>query len=91
MYDETVMGYRDPKVVLANPPPREGLLSRPIVIDGLTVGSWKRTVTTRAATIDATLFAALSRAEMEALEAAVERFGRFNELPGRLAAQVVPG
>ena len=46
-------------------------------------------MTNRPAVIEATLFAPLSRSQAEALEAAVERFGRFNGLPGRLEAVVV--
>jgi hypothetical protein len=84
MYDETVSGYRDLRIVLAQPPPRDGMLSRPIVIDGRTVGSWKRTVTNRAAVIDATLFTELNRAQAAALEAVVERFGRFMQRPASL-------
>jgi Winged helix DNA-binding domain len=84
MYDETVSGYRDLRIVLAQPPPRAGMLSRPIVIGGRTVGSWKRTVTNRAAVIDATLFTELSSAEASALEAVVERFGRFMQRPATL-------
>jgi hypothetical protein len=84
MYDETVSGYRDLRIVLAKPPPREGMLSRPIVIDGRTVGSWKRTVTNRAATVEATLFTGLSAAEGSALHGVVERFGRFMQLPASL-------
>jgi hypothetical protein len=84
MYDEIVSGYKDLRIVLAEPPPREGMLTRPIVIDGRTVGSWKRKVTGRAALIEATLFTELSAAETSALEAVVERFGRFMELPAAL-------
>ena len=42
MYDELTIGYRDLRVVLAAP--AEGRLERPVVIDGRTVGSWKRTL-----------------------------------------------
>ncbi|MBA2581194.1 MAG: winged helix DNA-binding domain-containing protein [Thermoleophilaceae bacterium] len=89
MYDETVMGYKELKVVLAQAPPRPGLLRRPIVIDGRTVGSWKRTVTRRAVAIEASLFTPLDGSEAQALEAAVERFGCFMELPATLLAQDV--
>ena len=44
MYDEIGISYKELRVVLARKPPREGMLRRPIVIDGRTVGSWKRTV-----------------------------------------------
>ena len=86
MYDELGISYKDLRMVLAEQPPRDGMLSRPIVIDGLTVGSWKRTLTRRAAVIEATLFTDLSGAETAALEAVVERFGRFVELPATLEA-----
>lgn len=39
MYDELGVAYKDLRMVLAEQPPREGLLERPIVIDGETVGS----------------------------------------------------
>jgi hypothetical protein len=84
MYDEMVSGYKDLRIVLAKQPPREGMLSRPIVIDGRTVGSWKRTVTNRAATVEATLFTGLSAADESALQGVVERFGRFMQLPAAL-------
>jgi hypothetical protein len=63
--------------VLAHPAPRPGLLDRAIVIDGYTLGSWKRTLTRRSVAVEATLFKPLSRPEARALDEAVERFGRF--------------
>ena len=84
MYDEIGISYKDLRMVLARQPPREGMLSRPIVIDGLTVGSWKRKLTRQAVLIEATLFTELSAAETSALEAVAERFGRFMELPATL-------
>ena len=85
MYDEIGMGYhKDLRLVMARTPPREGMLSRPIVIDGLTVGSWKRGISPRAARIEATLFTDLSAGERTALDAVVERFGRFMQLPATL-------
>ena len=88
MYDETVVAYRDLKVVLAREPPRAGLLERPIVLDGRTVGSWRRTLTARAATVEATLFGPLEPDGEAALEAAVARFGRFLGVSADLRAQV---
>lgn len=80
-YDEAVIAYKDLKIVLAASPPREGLLTRPIVIDGRTVGSWKRTATKRAAVIEATMFTSLRPDATKALGEAAERFGRFVYLP----------
>ena len=60
------------------------MLQRAIVIDGLAIGSWSRTITPREAIIDALLFRPLGREEAVALDEAVERFGRFNGLEGQL-------
>jgi hypothetical protein len=86
MYDEIGISYKELRMVLARKPPREGMLRRPIVIGGRTVGSWKRTVTRSAALIEATLFTDLSSSDASALRAVVERFGRFMELPATLEA-----
>lgn len=76
MYDELVVAYRTNRVVLAGPPPRGGLLARAIVVDGRTVGSWRRALGRGAVVVEATLFAELGAAERAALDAAAERFGR---------------
>jgi hypothetical protein len=80
MYDETIVAYRDLRVVLARQPPRPGMLDRAIVIDGRTVGSWRRTITARRAVVEATLFAHLAGKDVQAFERTVERFGRFLRL-----------
>jgi hypothetical protein len=85
MYDETIVAYQDLRVVLAHEPPSPGLLQRAIVIDGRTVGSWKRTVARQTVLVEATLFGPLHRNEAEALDAAVDRFGRFLGLPASLS------
>jgi len=84
MYDELGVGYRDLRMVLSEQPPRDGMLSRPIVIGGATVGSWKRTLPARQVVVEATLFTSLGRTQTKALDAVVERFGRFLELPASL-------
>ena len=82
MYDELTIGYRDLRVVLAAP--SQGRLERPVVIEGRTVGTWKRTLTRRAVVVDVTLFAPLDPAQRAALELAAERFGRFLGLAAEL-------
>lgn len=77
MYDETIVAYQDLRVVLGGPAHRPGPLDRAIVIDGRTVGSWKRTLSAASATVEATLLRPLTRAETAALAAVAERFGRF--------------
>jgi hypothetical protein len=83
-YDESVVAYKDLRVVSAGEPARPGPMSRPIVLDGRAVGSWKRTAAGRAVTVEATLFAPLGAAELRALELEVERFGRFFGVPASL-------
>ena len=91
MYDEATIAYREARIVLARQPPRAGLIQRPIVVDGRTVGSWKRVQRGRAVTIEAMLLRRLGRAGRRALEAAVERYARFLERPVDLVAEVVTG
>ena len=85
MYDETIVAYKDLRVVLAGPRPRAGSLDRAIVIDGRTVGSWRRTLAPRSVTLEASLFAPLTPRHARELDAVVERFGRFLGLSATLA------
>ncbi len=77
MYDETVVAYRGLRVVLAHPVPHRGALERAIVIDGRTVGSWKRRLTPGSVTVEATLFGSLADADSRSLDAVTRRLGRF--------------
>jgi len=86
-YDELGVGYRDLRMVMAKQPPRDGLMSRPVVIDGATVGSWKRTLSAKAVVVQATLFTDLAKSETRMLTDVVARFGRFLELPATLDIQ----
>lgn len=88
MFDETIVAYRDLRVVLAHPQPRPGLLDRAIVIEGRTFGSWKRTLARRSVLVEATLFGELTEAEAEVLGEAVARFGRFLGMPASLETSV---
>ena len=83
-YDELIVAYKDLRVDLVREPPREGLLTRTIAIDGRTVGGWKRTLAKRSVTVEATAFAPLDRDQRDALERAVARFGDFLALEARL-------
>jgi hypothetical protein len=77
MYDELTIAYRAVRVVRAG----DGPVERPIVLDGRTVGSWRRVRDRGEVAVEATLFVPLRRAEMRALEAAVVRFAAFLERP----------
>jgi len=82
IYDEYVMGYKDRSAML-------GALDREqfnagsvtfdnlIVIDGILVGSWKRTLTKREVSIETNFNARLTKAEQKAVAVAAAQFGKF--------------
>jgi hypothetical protein len=88
MYDETIVAYQDLRVVLAHDPPRPELVERAIVIDGRTVGSWRRTLSGDSVAVGARLFGRISDSEAAALQDAVGRFGRFLNLSASLETLV---
>jgi Winged helix DNA-binding domain len=90
MYDESTIAFKEHRVVLAAEPPRKGLLQRPVVIDGVTFGSWKRVAAQDRVTVRVTLFARLGAAERRAVEEAVDRFGAFAGVPARLETCSLP-
>jgi hypothetical protein len=84
MYDEMTVAYQDLRVVLDAPLPRIDFLERVVVIDGLTVGTWKRLIGRRSVEVVVRLLRALTIAERAALDGVVERFGRFLSVPASL-------
>ena len=88
-YDELIVSYKDLRVDLVRAPPREGLLTRTIAIDGRTVGGWRRTLARDSVTVEATVFARLDREQRAELEATVGRFGEFLGLEARLELEQV--
>ena len=82
IYDEYVMGYKDRSAML-------GALEREkfnagsvafdnlIVIDGMLVGSWKRTLSRREVSIETNFNARLTKTEQKAVAEAAAQFGRF--------------
>jgi hypothetical protein len=83
-YDEQIVAYQSLRVDLVREPPREGLLTRTISIDGRTVGGWRRTLARNSVTVEATAFAPLNKTQRSELERTVRRFGAFLELEPRL-------
>ncbi len=83
-FDELTVGYRDLRIS-ARPAPGGGMLPRPVAVGGRGVGVWKRTRTPGQVTVEVESFERLGRRETRALEAEVERFGRFLKLPAALA------
>lgn len=89
MYDELGIGYRDLRMVLHPDGAPPFPLERPVVVGGRTVGTWRRTLTATKVTVEVALFRALTRAEADALDAAVIRFGEHLGLPATLS--IAPG
>jgi hypothetical protein len=83
-YDELIVAYKSLRVDLVAEPPREGLLTRTIAIDGRTVGGWRRTLARNSVTVEATAFAGLDAEQRGELEVTVARFGAFLGLEAEL-------
>jgi len=75
MYDELGVALRDLKVVHAADPPPLGELERPVLLDGLVVGTWRRTLTARTVTVQVRRFVPLDESVLALLRAEAERFG----------------
>jgi hypothetical protein len=89
IYDEYVSSYQDRSALgdakyAARLRAMGNALTSIIVIDGQIVGTWKRTLKKDAVVIETNLFAALTEAENQALDLAVQRYGKFLELPALL-------
>ncbi|HYO50841.1 MAG TPA: winged helix DNA-binding domain-containing protein [Chloroflexia bacterium] len=85
-YDEYHIGYKDHSPVFdaaneAKLNARNNVFSHLIAIDGLIIGTWKRTLKKDAVIIERSIFAPLHEAEACAFAVAAERYGRFVGLP----------
>jgi hypothetical protein len=83
-YDEMLVAYRDLRYVHADGRVSAEFPTRSIVIDGRTVGSWRRVLSRREVVVEVTLATRLSADEHRAVKSAAERFGTFVALPARL-------
>jgi hypothetical protein len=86
IYDEYVSGYKDRSAMgdasaAARLLALGNALSYIIVIDGRVVGTWKRTLSKGAVTIETNIFASLTEAENQAVAAAAQQYGAFLERP----------
>jgi len=86
IYDEYISGYKDRSAIgddaisarlfaLGN------ALTYIVVVDGQIVGTWKRKLTKNAVIIETNLFSTLSVPENQAVDAAIQRYGEFLNLP----------
>ena len=84
-YDEYTVAYRDRTALLhtstaASTVAQSALLLQPVVLDGRHIGTWRRSLPTRAdgpVRIDVQLLQALTGPQRRALGEAVERYGMF--------------
>ena len=88
-YDEYFIAYKDRDLVLHGAPSNLG--TRPefahlLSIDGRLTGTWKRTLSPRAAGVELRTFRPLTKAEHTAVDKAVKRYAEFLELPVTLSA-----
>lgn len=94
-WDEYTVGYRDRSAaVFAADAPHVArlafgsILANVVTIDGRVRGGWSRAIGRQSVDVQVQPFGPMSRAELDALELAAERFGRFLGLPARLRIAV---
>ena len=86
-YDEYFIGFRDRSAIgkfikqanIAGDDP--ALLANIIIINGQIVGGWRRTLRKKEVLVETSLITKLGNAEKGLIAEAVERFGRFLDLP----------
>ena len=88
-YDEYLGSYADYSPIIDDAMPRarnvaDVLGAHIVVRDGLVVGGWRRALTARSATVTVQLLATLTPAEVDALDAEVERYRAFLGVPVEL-------
>ncbi|WP_205695564.1 winged helix DNA-binding domain-containing protein [Conexibacter sp. SYSU D00693] len=79
-FDELVVAHQGVRYVWRGEP-GEALSMRPVLVDGETVGSWRRTTGKRALAVEVVLRAPLDDDEHAAVAAEAERLGAFHGLP----------
>jgi hypothetical protein len=93
VYDEYIVGYAERSAVYQFAPDSRRdarsnvLFYYTIVIDGQVVGTWKRTVKTKAVIVETTRFRPFSDAEDAAFAAAAQRYGDFLGLPVQITQE----
>jgi hypothetical protein len=91
-FDEFALGYKDRSAVLEAKhaqkivPGNNGVFTPSVILDGRVAGTWQRTVK-KSVTIRASGFKRFSKAEIETLKPAAERYGRFLGLPAEMSGK----
>ena len=82
IYDEYVIGYTDRSAIVDDPVGAKltGLgnaLQAVVVVDGLIVGTWRRTLKAKTVIIETELYTRLNKTQQRAIAEAGERYGTF--------------
>ncbi|MGH2736538.1 MAG: winged helix DNA-binding domain-containing protein [Actinomycetota bacterium] len=86
-YDECIVSYSESKDVLRAPPAMgapsadTAAFYHAVLLDGRVIGHWRRAPKQKHPVVETSFYRPLARAEARALDAAVERFGRFLGMP----------
>jgi hypothetical protein len=85
--DECVMSYSESRDVLAPPSatlPDEAAFKHVVLLDGRVIGRWRRAPKRSSVVVETDLYRRLVRVQRQALDVAVERYGRFLGVPATL-------
>jgi hypothetical protein len=88
-YDEYLVAYKDhsasfdPELYARLQPDEASLFAHIVVVDGLVVGGWKRTIGRREVAIKTSLLVPLTDDQWDAVRSVVDSYGRFLGLPVR--------
>jgi hypothetical protein len=85
-FDEYTVGYTDRSAIFDMSDTekfdtRGNVLNPTIVLDGLVVGTWKRTIKKETVTLTPSLFTTLTKDETHALVASANRYGAYLDMP----------
>jgi Winged helix DNA-binding domain len=79
-YDEYTIGYKNHSVVF-DVDPAQLVFNHLLVVNGLIVGTWKRTVKKDVVVITSNVFTRLTKAETSSIATAARKYGAFLNLP----------
>ena len=88
-FDEYTVGYSDRSAIFDASNAEKfdtpgNVLNPTIVLDGLVVGTWKRTIKKDSVLLTPSLFTSLTKADTRALVASASRYGAFLDMPVNL-------
>jgi hypothetical protein len=87
IYDEYISGYKDRSAIIepsygARLQALGNALTAIIVLDGLVIGTWKRTLRKDTVSVETDIFATLTQAQSQAVASAIAQYAAFLQLSG---------